>query len=66
MNNSCVCGTADALMYDGSYKKIQDLKKNDTIYGVYKDGCYTKFTNSGGKDAIPLGWHMRAANVKNK
>lgn len=46
MNNSCVCGTADALMYDGSYKKIQDLKKNDTIYGVHKDGCYTKFTPS--------------------
>ena len=25
-----------------------------------------QFTYSGGKDAIPLGWHMRATKVRNK
>lgn len=40
----CVGGDTDVLMYDGSTKKMRDIKKGDQVYGIREEGRYRRFT----------------------
>ena len=63
----------DDVYVNGEYASVNPIEMDfiDIYHGQHPwiecyDDYYPSFTKSGGKDAVPLGWHMRAAKVRNK
>ena len=76
MPNKCIPGTWPLKVIRARYEpepsSMMFSKGSDDTDIILEADFYFKadvdalFANSGEKDAIPLGWHMRAANVRNK